>query len=343
MTRFTPTAGQLERLDDIRVAVEGKPGKKKKKGWRSNVDLPKLAALLGLPVPPPEPEELDWKYFPYPEREDEDDFECRPGIDYTDGPSTDPEDTEEVLTEDGWVTRPANRRAYTDDFIKRRDEYELQVDARNKAAKAAVDAERTDYEEKREASAAAVKQWKADNAALLDALNDWEGYFWRLDEPEEAAKQDIEDAREQRETIFSTLLGLKRFLKQPVTESSIGDLVADAYSTWCELAQETQDNADNMQESFPTKSDEWGELANTLENFTQPDVPDKFKDVRIAYYVGRYGTGKDARNTQAIDDVQTVIDYLEELEGDEDAEALASDLEDTKGEAEGLSFPGWGG
>ena len=179
--------------------------------------------------------------------------------------------------------------------------------------------------------------------ALLDAMRDWEDYFYRLDNPKEAAEQDAENAKEQREEIFSTLLGLKRFLKQPVAESTISELVEDAYSEWSDLAEETRDNADNMADSFPSKADEWGELADTLENFTPPEVPDKFKDVTIAYYVGRYGSGKDARNTQAIDDVQTVIDYLEELEGDEDAEALASDLEDTKGEAEGLSFPGWGG
>ena len=56
---------------------------------------------------------------------------------------------------------------------------------------------------KREASIAANKQWREDNAEVIDAAWDWADYFWRLDNPKEAARQDIEDAREQREQIFS--------------------------------------------------------------------------------------------------------------------------------------------
>ena len=321
MTRFTPTAEQLERLDDIRVAVVHDR-------QDTHEDRCKLAALLGLPKPKPQPKALPWKSFPYPERPDED-LASVEGVDYTD----------ETDTADGVFVG----RKYTDDYIKRRDEYEDQCDARYKAAMEKREADEKAYDERREAADAAREKWKEDNAALLEAMSDWEDYFWRLDNPKEAAERDAENAREQREEIFNGLLGLKRFLKQPVAESTIGDLVADAYSEWSSLAEETRTNADNMSDSFPSKADEWGELADTLENFTQPEVPDKFKDVTIAFYVGRYGSGKDARNSQAIDDVQTVIDYLEELEGDEDAEALASDLEDTKGEAEGLSFPGWGG
>lgn len=326
MKRFTPTAEQLESLDDFRAATEDE----------DDARYAQLAKLLGLPKSSPQPEELPWKHFAIPDLADDyDDATLKAitpveGVDYTIVRSADDEDYEE--------------RQYTDDFLTRREEFEEAHRTKIKAAQDRVLAESRAYSEKREAAFAAIKQWNIDNATLCEAMSNWSDYFWRLDNPEEAAEQDAEEAKEQREEIFSTLRSIKRFLKQPVAESTIGELVAEAYSTWNDLAEEARANEESMADYFGgTKAEQWGEIANTIESFNQPEVPDQFKDVKITYFVGRCGSGKAAQNSQAIDDLDTVIDYLNELEGDEDAAALASDLEDSKSEAESLDFPGWGG
>jgi hypothetical protein len=302
--KFTPTKEQLERLDEFRAVADAN-------------DYARLAALLGLPKPEPEPEELEWKSF----RNDTPDFvEDMPG-----------DFTETVIDGEGHRDYSVGR--------KREEEWEAQHDKRQ----AEVDAERAAYDEKREASIAVVKQWRADNAALIEAMQNWSDYFWRLDNPKEAAEQDAEDAKGRREDMARTLLNLKRFLKYEVTEDTIPDLIANAYSEWQSLGEEMRTSQENMEEHFSAtqKYQDIEQCADTLENFSEPTVPEKFKETKIAYFVGKYRGSRDGRNAYACDQLQTVIDCLEEHpDEDDESQSLADELQEAIGEAEGLNFPG---
>jgi hypothetical protein len=98
-----------------------------------------------------------------------------------------------------------------------------------------------------------------------------------------------------------------------------------------------------MEEHFSSTSKyaDIEQCADTLESFDEPSVPDKFKEVTIAYFVEKYRGSRDGRNSYACDQARLVIDYLQDHEDeDEDDEGLADELENAISEAEGLNFPG---
>lgn len=349
MRRLTPTPEQLKRIDDFRAVAEGVESHERPRG-----KLSKLAKLLGLPKPEPEPEEVPWKSFHHDKTLDDDDFrDPVEGVDVIITPlpvqydadgnieyNHDPEIEYSDGDDDGIR---CIRRHFTEDYIRERDQYwarqREEYDAAEKQCAEAAAA----HKAKRDAADEAIKQWAADNAALLTAMQDWSDYFWRIANPKLAARRDAQDRHAENEQIFETLRSMKRHLKKGAVVSTVADLIADAFSEWRDLGDEARQNEESQEEHFPTKAEQWAECADTMEGLSEPDVPERLGNMTVAYFVEKYGTGRDARNTRACDDAQLAIDHLQTLEGDEEAAALASAVEEAVSEAQNVSFPGWGG
>lgn len=138
-------------------------------------------------------------------------------------------------------------------------------------------------------------------------------------------------------------------------------LVADAASTFEELASELGEWRDSLEEKF-SQTDKYSrvsEAADTLEGLNQPSLPDWLeKDETKIEWEGRPPKRKQSRSDRrddacslldmAIQHLDERIDKLdekkeltEEEEGQKsDMEELRSELDDYKAEAEGVEFPG---
>lgn len=148
------------------------------------------------------------------------------------------------------------------------------------------------------------------------------------------------------------------FTRHKVT---IADAISYAYGEWEGLAEECQeivDNAAGTNLENSSRNQTLGETADTLTNLQEPDVPDTFGALEVEYdeslpkRAGR-GLSRASRNDNACNAIQAVVEKLEELIFNwnaedteasktlaEDGQALLDEIENAKSEAEGVEFPG---
>ena len=156
-------------------------------------------------------------------------------------------------------------------------------------------------------------------------------------------RRDIEDKAEEAKREKERIAYEKRLAKQPLQTHKIAELVADAFSEFEALGEETRQNAENMEESFPTKAEQWAEVAEVMEGLNKPDVPESLANIEISFReVPSKRTGREWRCTEACGSLQRVVDHLEGIDCElkADAESLKGELEDVMSEAENASFPG---
>ena len=163
------------------------------------------------------------------------------------------------------------------------------------------------------------------------------GAVYDLDNPEEAAEAAAERAKADK----AAAARQKKLDKSPLITQTVADLVRGAFSEFEELGSEVRTNAENTEEKFPTKSEEWAAAAETLEALQAPTVPDALASLTISYKeLPSKSSSRATRCGGAANDLQRVVDLLEGLEDNDDAETLREELETAIVEAEGCEFPG---
>jgi hypothetical protein len=141
-----------------------------------------------------------------------------------------------------------------------------------------------------------------------------------------------------------------------VREISIADAASEAYEELQTLAEEMRQWADSIEEKFShtEKYERISEAADTLENIQEPDYCDYAKNMTIKITdlpKRKRGHPRAHRCTQAcyiLDVCIETLEYrIEDIKDDKSAETecnecstLRDDLEQAKGEAEGVEFPG---
>jgi hypothetical protein len=140
--------------------------------------------------------------------------------------------------------------------------------------------------------------------------------------------------------------------KTVVQESSIADAVSNAFSALEELASECREIVDNASEGLAQtqRIQTLDSTASQLEGLSEPEMPDKFGEIRVKYFEAtkRRGVSRTIRCSNAINALQAVVEVcderLEELGEDADAagpiETLRETCQDAIDEAEGCEFPG---
>jgi hypothetical protein len=132
----------------------------------------------------------------------------------------------------------------------------------------------------------------------------------------------------------------------------IADAISEAFGEIEALAQEMREWADNLEEKFSSTSkyETVSSSADTLEGYTDPDMPEGLPAMEVEFMdlpQRKRGYSRADRCGQACYILDQCIIVLEEqsekLEGGEarDAcESLRDDLENAKGDCEGVEFPG---
>lgn len=143
--------------------------------------------------------------------------------------------------------------------------------------------------------------------------------------------------------------------------TTISDLVSNAYSVFSDLNGELDDWYNNLPDAFRDgdKGSELQEATGTLSNLSEPDMPDVASLITGTHLPDLDAESRSARNGEAVSQLDKAIDLIEafladttltiEDEGgprpltDEEREELSTlkdTLENDKGEAENVSFPG---
>lgn len=141
--------------------------------------------------------------------------------------------------------------------------------------------------------------------------------------------------------------------KKPIiVQSTIADALSSAFGEFESLGEEMRSWADSIEEklSHTEKYSRVSECADSLEQFSEPTYDDSLGSVKVEYpqYEGksaRKGLSRADRCSNACLALDACISVLDELiENDpqlkDSAENLRSDIDDIKGDAEGLEFPG---
>lgn len=135
-------------------------------------------------------------------------------------------------------------------------------------------------------------------------------------------------------------------------ESLLGEAVSSAYSDIDELATECDDASNNFPNSSHPKAEAFAEAASTLQSYSEPDLPDSLKEVRIHYSVSVHRSKKASpsravrlENALAVLEaaVAAIDELVEEASGEEDTSSIESfkdDLQSTIDECQGVEFPG---
>lgn len=159
-----------------------------------------------------------------------------------------------------------------------------------------------------------------------------------------------------------------RFLVNKQHTTTVGDLISDAFGVFEELAGEMDDWYSNMPESLQCgdKASTIQETASTLQNLSEPDVPQNIADIEVVFIPSVDCNSRSDRRDEAVLMLQNVVDEISSLtfdeteteekkEGEEkkeeaeevdadqieecDVDDLTSSLEEAIGEAEGVEFP----
>jgi len=133
--------------------------------------------------------------------------------------------------------------------------------------------------------------------------------------------------------------------------------ISDAFSAIEELGSEMRETYDNMEGAnmgHMSKCEMAGEAADTLEGFSEPDVPEFLQDIEISYSESvnkRKGAScsRAVRLANACAVFEAACAAIEQWLDDnesaseeqrEEAEQLKGDIEEICNEAEGVEFPG---
>lgn len=137
---------------------------------------------------------------------------------------------------------------------------------------------------------------------------------------------------------------------------SLADAVSEAFGDLQGLGDEMREWEGNISEKFSNteKYSQVSEAADTLESLNEVDVPDTFEKEELTFNVPQLSPRQLSRKSRADrrDDATMLLDIaierLNEIVDDEEkpqdyreaAEALRDELDNAKGEAEGVEFPG---
>ena len=139
------------------------------------------------------------------------------------------------------------------------------------------------------------------------------------------------------------------------TTTTIGSAVSDACSELESLAGEMRDWYDNMPENFQNgdKGSMVDECANSLENVTEPEVPEFLEGLPVTYNADRKARSRAARCGDCISMLEAVVEFLDghlELYGEglseakqeerDEAESFRDEVQTIIDEIQGVEFPG---
>lgn len=135
-----------------------------------------------------------------------------------------------------------------------------------------------------------------------------------------------------------------------VFSKSIGDLISDAFGIFEELAEEMGDWYESLPESLQStdKASTIEETRDALYDMQAREVSDHISNMKVVYTPPRKVKSRSDRCNDACGMLQAVEDYLNDLDDNEEltsedrdeCQSLASDLEEVRGRAEDLEFPG---
>lgn len=145
----------------------------------------------------------------------------------------------------------------------------------------------------------------------------------------------------------------KRIELPPPRKVGIAEGVSEAYGEIQSLAEEMRGWADNMEEklSHTEKYERVSECADTLEQYTDEPDMDDLPDMEITIQdlkPKRRGYSRADRLSQALAIFDLAISACEDFEADDEnsdedkekVESLRDELENAKGDLEGVEFPG---
>lgn len=146
--------------------------------------------------------------------------------------------------------------------------------------------------------------------------------------------------------------GRRRPYRVERRETTIGGGISDAFSEIESLAEEMRETFDNMDGNGLGATDKCqraGEAADALESISEVEVPECLQDVKVAYTElvnvrkGR-GPSRATRLSNALNLLEACREAAEEadlVEDDADErDEFVNELDNAKGEAEGVEFPG---
>ena len=143
--------------------------------------------------------------------------------------------------------------------------------------------------------------------------------------------------------------------KTLMRDATVGDCVGAAFGELEELASEMREWYDNLSEGLQQtdKAQTIESTAGTLENYSEPDVPECVAALPVKYAEmvnkdKRRGPSRDVRCQNAVAMLTAAKEAVDEwladrrhdADGYDDANQLSSDLDEAVGEAEGCEFPG---
>lgn len=150
----------------------------------------------------------------------------------------------------------------------------------------------------------------------------------------------------------------RRPRKLQEVKGTVGDAVSFAVSELQGLAEEIRevvDNASGTNRENTTRIQTLGETADTLEGIDEPTLEDGIGDLEVVYHVmmarsKRIGLSRGDRRDNAVQALDAVIQFLQELQEKEDEKkkddeedtyrSLIDDLERIKDDSESVEFPG---
>jgi Protein of unknown function (DUF3102) len=179
---------------------------------------------------------------------------------------------------------------------------------------------------------------------VASALVDGETMGFLDREPETSPTGKQEEPSEEEEVTEQFVSTRRKRTKSEPRTLPIGEAVDEAFTEFEELGLEMRDWADNTPESLQQteKYETISNTAETLEGIERPDVLETLDNITITITDPprrRRGYSRAARFEQACAVLETCISTLKQAEGEEAAE-LASSLQDSLNEAEGVEFPG---
>lgn len=145
-------------------------------------------------------------------------------------------------------------------------------------------------------------------------------------------------------------------LKQEKFKTTVGALVADAFSDIQSLADEMQEAFDNMPEGLQqgdvgTRREE---AASALSSIDEVEVPEEVSDIEVVYYPSLDTSSRSKRAAEAAfqlraaaEAIREFIDNFNSQLGDDEEEnpcevdsSVADELESAADDLEGVEFPG---
>lgn len=128
----------------------------------------------------------------------------------------------------------------------------------------------------------------------------------------------------------------------------LADAVSYAYGEISSLAEEVREVVDSAEggRAETQRIQTLGETADTLENISEPNVPETLAQIQVSFLEipsGKRGLSRAKRRDNATSAMSGVVAILENLEDEalqDEADELRDQVENDQSEAEGAEFPG---